>query len=169
MRKSFLQISIFSLILILCFTFGCQQPVEEVAEEAAAKVAALSDEDVAAIKTAHDAYVQAVLAGGLGATIEFYTEDAILIAKGPIIQGREAIKEAFEAFSKASPTITTFNLTLDEIDGRDDLALVRGMVSMTMEVEGATEPIQATGKFLEILRKQEDGLWLITIDFHISE
>ena len=155
------------LILLLCFTFSCQKQIEEVAEEV--EVKALSDEDVAAIKTAHDAYVQAVRAGGLEATIEFYTEDAILIAKGPMIQGREAIKEAFGAFSKASTTVTAFDLTLAEIDGRDDLAFVRGTVSMTMEAEGAPEPIQATGKFLEILRKQEDGSWLIAIDFHISD
>jgi uncharacterized protein (TIGR02246 family) len=165
MKKLFM---ILPLVFLLCFTFGCQQG-EEVAEEAVTEVAALSDEDVAAIKTAHDTYVQAMLAGGFEATIEFFTEDAILIAKGPMIQGKEAIKEAFEAFSKASPTITTYNLTLAEIDGRDDLAFVRGIVSMTMEVEGTTEPIEATGKFLEILRKQEDGSWLIAIDFHISD
>ena len=132
-------------------------------------IKALSDEDVAAIKAAHDAYAQAVLEGGLEATLEFYTEDAILVAKGPIIQGKEAIKKAFAAFSKASMTVTAFDLTLAEIDGRDDLAFVRGTVSMTMEGEGAPEPIQATGKFLEILRKQDDGSWLIATDFHISD
>lgn len=113
--------------------------------------------------------MQAVLAGGLEATPKFYTEDTIMIAKGPIIQGREAFQKALEAYSQASPTVTVFNLTLEEIDGRHDLAYVRGTVTLTMEVEGAPEPIQNTGKFLEILRKQEDGLWLISIDIRVSD
>jgi len=163
MRKIFLVIP---LVILLCFTFSCQQG-EEVAEEA--RIVGLSDEDVAAIKTAHDAYIQAVLADGFEATIDFYTEDTILMAKGPMIQGREALKKSFEAFSKASPTVTAFNLTLLEIDGRDDLAFVRGTVSMTMVGEGIPEPIQYTGKFLEILRKQGDGSWLIARDIRTSD
>jgi uncharacterized protein (TIGR02246 family) len=166
MKNPFLVVS---LVILLCFVFGCQKQAEEVAEKAAAEVAALSVEDVAAIKTLHDAYVQAVLAGGLEATVKFYAEDAILIAKGPIIQGREAFKKSLEGLSKASATITAFNLALAEIDGRDDLAFVRGTVSMSMTSKGAPEPIQFTGKFLEILRKQEDGSWLIARDIRVSD
>jgi uncharacterized protein (TIGR02246 family) len=158
-----------SLVLLFCFVFGCQKKAEEAAEKAAAEMAALSVKDVAAIKTLHDAYVQAVLAGGLKATAEFYAEDAILIAKGPIIQGREAFKKSLESLSKASPTITAFNLTLAEIDGRNDLAFVRGTASMSMASEGAPEPIQYAGKFLEILRKQKDGSWLIAREIRASD
>ncbi len=156
------------LVFLLCFTFSCQQQVEEVAEEA--RIVDLSDEDVAAIKTVNDAYVQAVLEGGLEATTEFYTEDTIMVAQGPMIQGREALKEARKkALSKASATVTAFNQTIVKIDGRDNLAFVLGTVSITMAAEGWPEPRQIPGKFLQILRKQEDGSWLIAIDTRISD
>ncbi|HDZ27582.1 hypothetical protein LCGC14_0447640 [marine sediment metagenome] len=158
------------LVILLCFAFGCQQG-EEIAEEAG--IAGLSDEDVAAIKTANDAYVQAALEGGMEATTEFYTEDTIMVvAGGPMIQGREALKEERKALSKASATVTAFNQTIVKIDGRDNLAFVLGTAYLTMTAEGLPEPMeptQVTGKFLQILRKQEDGSWLIAIDTRIPD
>ncbi len=166
--KKFL--TIIPLVFLLCFAFSCQQG-EEVAEEAG--IAGLSDEDVAAIKTANDAYVQAALEGGMEATTEFYTEDTIMVvAQGPMIQGREALKEERKALSKASATVTTFNQTIVKIDGRDNLAFVLGTAYLTMTAEGLPEPMEPmefTGKFLQILRKQEDGSWLIAIDTRIPD
>ena len=159
---------VISLVFLLCFTFSCQYS-EEPVEEAVAEVGALSDEDVAAIKAVNHAFVQAALEGGLEATTEFYTEDTIMVAQGPMIQGREALKEKRKALSKASVTVTAFNQTIVKIDGRDNLAFVLGTVSITMEAEGLPEPMQVTGKFLQILRKQEDGSWLIAIDTRISD
>lgn len=114
---------VISLVVLLCFTFSCQQG-EEPVEEAVAEVTGLSDEDVAAIKTTHNAILQATLAGSLEATLEFYTEDAILIMEGIVIEGRVAYKETLKALSKVSPTVTAANITIAEIDGRIDLAFV---------------------------------------------
>ena len=166
MKKSFLQISIFSLILMLCFTFSCQQPVEEVAEEAIAEVAALSDEDVAAIKASIEAYVQGVNSEDWTTVSALYTEDAVLMPPNqPIVQGREAILTWMEAF----PTLTEFSLIDVEIDGCGDLAFVSGTLSMMIAPEGVPEPIQDTGKFIEIRRKQVDGSWLIAVDIFNSD
>ena len=160
---------VISLVFLLCFTFSCQYS-EEPVEEAVAEVGALSDEDVAAIKAVNHAFVQAALEGGLEATTEFYTEDTIMVTWGwTMIQGREALKEERKALSKASATVTAFNQTIVKIDGRDNLAFVLGTVSITMSAEGLPEPMQVTGKFLQILRKQEDGSWLIAIDIRISD
>jgi ketosteroid isomerase-like protein len=163
MKKS---LTIIPLVFLLCFTFGCQQPVEEVAEEAVAEVVALSDEDVAAIKTAHDAYGQTMISKDWAALIAMYTEDAeVMPPNMPLIQGREAI----QAWSEASPPYTAFNLTCVEIDGRSDLAYVRGEYTLTMEIEGAPEPIQDIGKFITILQKQQGGSWLIALDIFNSD
>ncbi len=51
---------IIPLVILLCFTFGCQQG-EEMTKEVGVK--ALSDEDVAAIKVATEKYIQAVVLG----------------------------------------------------------------------------------------------------------
>lgn len=110
--------------------------------------------------------MQAVLAGGTEAILEFYTEDSTAIAEGASLKGREAFKE--EVFSKL--TYTELNKTLEEIDGRDDLAYVWGTLSATMGPKGAPETVQSyTGKFLYILRKQEDGSWFIAISIYVSE
>ena len=154
---------IIPLVFLLCFTFSCQQG-EEVAEEVG--VVGLSDEDVAAIKTAHDAYGQTMISKDWVALIAMHTEDAVIMPPNmPLIQGREAI----QAWNEASPLITAFNLTCVEIDGRSDLAYVRGVYTLTMELEGAPEPIQDTGKFLDILQKQQDGSWLIANDIFNSD
>ncbi len=156
-------ITIIPLVILLCFTFSCQQG-EEMTEEVGVK--ALSDVDVAAIKTAHDAYSQTIISKDWAAHIAMHTEDAVIMRPNmPLTQGREAI----QAWWEASPPITAFNLTCVEIDGRSDLAYVRGVYTITMELEGAPEPIQDTGKFLEILQKQADGSWLYAVDIFNSD
>ncbi|TET69109.1 MAG: hypothetical protein E3J56_10285, partial [Candidatus Aminicenantes bacterium] len=80
---------ILPLVILLCFTFGCQQG-EEVAEEAA--VAPLSDEDVAAIKARFDEYDQFLLSGGWDALVSLFIDNAVVMPPNePILQGREAI------------------------------------------------------------------------------
>jgi len=158
MKKSLFQfITIIPFALLICLSFSCQTLTEEAETEAGA----LSDEDVAAIRKVHDAILQATLAGSLEATLEFYTEDAVLIMEGIVVEGRETYKQTLKVLSKASPTVTAANITIAEIDGRIDLAFVRGTSSTTMKREGVPEPIQRTGKFIEIMRKQDDGSWLI--------
>jgi uncharacterized protein (TIGR02246 family) len=159
--KKFL--TIIPLVILLCFTFGCQQG-EEVAEEVGVK--ALSDEDVAAIKASTKAFMQAVRSEDSAAGAALYTEDAVLMPPNqPMVQGRAAI----QTWKEASPTYTEFNLTVEEIDGRGDLAFVRGTYSLAVVPEGAPEPIQDTGKYVEIRRKQPDGSWLIAVDIFNSD
>ncbi len=39
---------------------------------------------------------------------------------------------------------------------------------MTLEIEGMP-PVQETGKYIEIRRKQEDGSWLLAVDIFNSD
>lgn len=154
------------LVFLLCFTFSCQKPVEEVAEEAVAEAPAFSDEDIAAIKESSEAFVQALLSKDWPAVAAMYTEDASFMPPNqPIVQGRAAIQTWMEAF----PPLAEFNLTPVEIEGCGDLAYVRGTLSMTIASEGAAEPIQDIGKYIEIHKKQMDGSWLIALDIFNSD
>jgi uncharacterized protein (TIGR02246 family) len=148
------------LVFLLCFTFSCQQG-EEVAE-----LEPLAAEDVAANRAVSDAFNQGARSGDRAAVAALYTEDAIIMpANQPLIKGREAI----QAWHEASPAIEDFNLTIEDVFGRGDIAVVRGTYSMTIALEGAPEPIEDTGKYIEIRRKQEDGSWLIAIDIFNSD
>jgi len=156
MKKSLLQITmIIPGILLLCFAFSCQR-----------EAGPLSDDDVAAIKASIEAYMQAVRSEDSAATAALYTENAVLMPPNEsMIQGRAAI----QTWEEAGPITTEFNLTVEEIDGRGDLAFVRGTYSITVVLEGAPEPIQDTGKYVEIRRKQPDSSWLIAVDIFNSD
>ncbi len=155
MKKLFM---ILPLVLVLCFTFSCQQG-EEVAEEAG--VAPLSDEDVAAIKAIGSALDKANLAGDFDAVVEMMTEDVLLMNPNEqIIQGRAKILEWFNAFKPA--TFTEHKHELLEVDGHGYIAYARGAYKNAFIFEGIDEPIRGEGKTLLILRKQTDGSWLIS-------
>ena len=52
---------------------------------------------------------------------------------------------------------------------RDDLAYVLGTYTMTIVPPGAPGPIEDSGKYIEIRRRQPDGSWLISTDIFNSD
>ena len=125
----------------------------------------LSDADIAAIEEGSAAFVAATNANDWGGVAALYTEDAVMMPpNGPAVEGQAAI----EAFFAAYPPFSGFTLNPVEIDGRGDLAFVRGTYSMTLEIEGM-EPTPDTGKYIEIRRRQTDGSWLIAEDIFNSD
>lgn len=150
---------IIPLVILLCFTFSCQQG-EEVAEEVGAKV--LSDEDIAAIKAIGPAIDKATLEWDIDALLELWTEDTLLMNQNaPIIHGRAGVAEYYKAFETA--TWKEHKHELLEVDGYGDIAYARGAYKVVYVLEGAAEPIKLEGKTLLIFRKQSDGSWLISI------
>ncbi len=126
----------------------------------------LSDEDIAAIRANGDAYAQSALSADWPAWAALFTDDAVNMAPNePAIEGRPAI----QAWGEAFPTMTEFTSTPVEIDGRTDLAYIRGTYSYTATVEGAPEPVTDSGKYLVVLRKQADGSWLTTANIWNSD
>ena len=155
-------LTIIPLVILLCFTFGCQK-AEEVAEEVAeeAMVAALTDEDVEANRIMTAEFAKAATAMDWIAVANFYAEDAIVMPPNqPIIQGRDAIYSSKLAY----PPVLGFNAQVEDVYGYGDLAVVRGTYEITLQPEGVPDPIKDTGKWIEIRRKQQDGSWLIEID-----
>jgi uncharacterized protein (TIGR02246 family) len=137
---------------------ACQPPAQE--------ATGVSDEDVAAIRAVMEGLSQAVLVGDGARAAAFDTQDAVFMPPNePALRGRAAI----EAWTDAFPPITEFRLPIEEIDGRGDLAFVRGTISITFTPEGAPEPIQDAGKYVVILRRQPDGAWLIAVDIFNSD
>jgi ketosteroid isomerase-like protein len=58
---------------------------------------------------------------------------------------------------------------VDEVEGYGDVAYVIGRYAMTLEPEGASEPVDDEGKYIEIRRKQPDGGWLMSRDIFNSD
>ena len=127
--------------------------------------AALSEADRAAIEATSQAFLTAARAADWTAVAATYTEDAVLMPpNAPAVAGRSAIQAFFESL----PPVTQFDLTSLEIEGRDDLAYVRGTYEMTMSGAGGL-PVVDSGKYLEIRRRQADGSWLLHRDVFNSD
>ena len=137
-----------ALVLGLTST-ACQPPAQEAGP--------LSDEDIAAIRTGLQVYVQALLAGDWAAAAAWHTEDAVRMPpNNTVVRGRAAIEARF---AERIDTITAFTATSVEIEGRDGLAYDRHTYSMTSRWVGMSEPITNTGKALVVWQKQADGSW----------
>ena len=125
-----------------------------------------SEEEVAAIRNTHAAYHEVALDKDWDAVVTYYTTDAVIMPPNqPAVHGRDAIRDWYASF----PPVTEVELPIVEIDGRGDIAYVRGTYALTMVIEGAPEPITDTGKNLAIWRKQEDGSWKIAVDTFNSD
>jgi ketosteroid isomerase-like protein len=121
----------------------------------------LSEDDVAAIRSLIHSYEQAVLAGAYAAAAALWTEDVIRMPPhAPTIEGRAAMLEEYAA---REYVVNEFSQAFEDIDGRDGLAYARGPYSITITMPGSPQPISDIGKSLAILRKQQDGSWLIAV------
>jgi uncharacterized protein (TIGR02246 family) len=151
--------SILLAVFALSFSSAaCQAPTPEAGP--------LSDDDVAAIISLRDRWVQAELEGDWDAWATLLTEDAVQMPPNhSAIEGRTAIKAWAETF----PTITDVAFTPIETNGRDGLAYIRGTYSITIMAEGMPEPVTDSGSYVQILRKQPDGSWRVAIGIWNSD
>ena len=126
----------------------------------------LSQADVTAINEATQAWAKAALAKDWTTVAGLYLDDAVFNPPNePAAKGRAAIKAWLEKF----PPLTHFKLSNVKVDGRGDLAYVLGTYAMTTAPPGAPAPVQDSGKYVEALRRQPDGKWLIAVDIFNSD
>jgi uncharacterized protein (TIGR02246 family) len=129
-------------------------------------VGTLSAKDTAAIRAVSEQFSRLLLAQDFDALVRLYTDDAVFMPPHqPAVNGRAALRSWMAAF----PKVTQFALEIDEIDGREDLAYVRGRYSMTLHPDGAPGPIEDAGKSIEIRKRQPDGSWLMKADIFNSD
>ena len=75
------------------------------------------------------------------------------------IVGRAAI----QAFWREGPSVNSFEIDIGEMGADGRLGYVRGAYVMTI-LEAAGTELEISGKFLQVLRRQADGRWLIRVD-----
>ena len=118
----------------------------------------LTTDHVAGVERAADAYVAAMNAADWKLVAQSFAEDAVRIPphEEPH-QGRAAI----EAWLGGIEELVSYELTRDAIDGGDGFAYVRGRYAITLRPAGAPGPISDEGDFLEIWRRELDGVWRV--------
>ena len=97
-----------------------------------------------------------------------YTTDAILMPPNqPIVEGNEAMESrwqsAFEQFS------IEFGFTRDEIRVAGNWGFARGTYQVSRTPAAGGETVEDNGKYLVILRRQDDGSWLFSHDIDNSD
>ena len=128
--------------------------------------AGLPAEDVAAIRRLTDEWKRFMVAADFESLAKCYTEDAVVMPPGhPTVRGRDAIQKWIAGFPRA----TRFDNEIEQIDGRGDLAYVRGRYSMTLQPQGAPTPVEDAGKYVEIRKRQPDGSWPVANDIFNSD
>jgi len=125
----------------------------------------LKDEDKAAMRASTDSFNLFFRTDRDSAIAAGFTEAAVMLPPNVgLIEGRAAIL----AFFQTLPAIPDFTGQAIEIDGRGDLAYIRGIYSYTVPAAGRTPAFQDHGKFVEIRRRQADGRWLVAVDIFNS-
>jgi ketosteroid isomerase-like protein len=146
-------LGIISLVIVLCFTYGCCQ-------DESPGVMALSDEDIATIKAYGPAINEAMLAGDWQAFFENLSDDFVMLPpNNPAIKGRAAFEEWFTSMVV---DFTECNYQFDLVEGYGDLAYATATYTETFSLAGVENPVYDEGKILMILRKQPDGSWLFS-------
>jgi uncharacterized protein (TIGR02246 family) len=128
----------------------------------------LAAADLAAIRANDSAFTAAANAGDAAAVATVYLADARLLPpNSPPVEGREAVQKFWGGFFDAYRA--RFTLVSDEVEGREDLAYLRGHYTLdgTPRTKGGA-PLHDEGKFLEILRRQPDGSWRYAVDMYSS-
>ena len=144
---------ILPLVLLLCFTFGCQK-AEEVAEEPVVDVEAAKE----AIKYYFETYSSSIAEGNLDGWVDHCAEDMVAMPPNEaIIEGKESIRQW------GKPFFDQYNqeelITIDEIEVAGNWAFVRYHYTLKLTPKAGGEQFQANGKGIWILRHQADGTW----------
>ena len=153
MKKLFMVIP---LVILLCFTFGCQQG-EEVAEEPAIDV----EVNIEAIKAWYEQKTAALKAGDLACWTSLFSEDVVFMPpNAPILDGKEAIQQW------GQPFMEQFNMdeviSFDEIEVSGNWAFGRTTYTFKAMPKAGGEEIVENGKFIHIFKRLADGSWICT-------
>ena len=134
----------------------CFLGIAAVACGSAGGPSAILDTDKTLIRASLDTFTAYIVTHRDSMAANAYAENATMMPPNqPMVQGRAAIR----TWIKSVPAIRRFIASAIDINGRGDLAYVRGTYSLTWLAGG-----DERGKFLEVRRREKDGRWLIIAD-----
>ena len=109
----------------------------------------------------HSQFATAFNSGDVDMIMALYEPDATLVPQpGQIVQGREAIRQALLQFLALNGTMQA--KTIYTVHG-PGVALTRGQWKLS-GTGPDEQPIEMTGRSVEVLRQQSDGQWLVIVD-----
>jgi uncharacterized protein (TIGR02246 family) len=132
----------------------------------AANAVAPGHDDIALIRGVLEHYRTSWLANDPDGVRSCFTADAVLMPHQGLepVVGIKAINEFWFAPTSSKTTVLKYSRTVDEIEVSASMAYARGHSEIEWRVEdkGVPERWRNHGDYLAILKKQQDGGWLIT-------
>ena len=155
------------LAALLILGAGCKSRPQETAmagDKSDAVAASLSDEDKASVRAVDAQWAQAAKAGDGAAIAALYTTDAVLLPPGEDMVKGDAAKKYWVDFANGYSGPTELNTMA--VEGGGNVATAVGSYSMTLTPRkaGAKPMPTEEGKYLEVLKRQDDGSWKIIYD-----
>ena len=127
------------------------------------EAASLSNEDLAEIRAMEESHPRYALDRDWDRMNEDYAEDVLILPSNqPEVRGKQALRQWQDAY----PPVVGSQMRFVEIDGRGDMAFVRGEYTVTALLE--TGEMTDTGRFLWMLKKHPEGRWLVRLDMYQS-
>lgn len=131
----------------------------------ATPLAAGLTEDKEAIQQIWSQYSAARMAGDAEVWLSLWDENGIQMPPGIPARGTDKLKVGVPKAFAAVP-VTAMEITPIDIEVAGDWAFSRGVYSATQVVNGSDVDID--GKFMTILKRQDDGSWKIYRDIFNS-
>ena len=118
-------------------------------------------EDIAAIKQLAEDWRSGWLAGDVEFVLSLYAENPVLMPQGQLaIFGKENIRPLYEAVMKEVEFESQYKVMDVEVSG--DLGYFWCSYTLTATPKASGQTFEVTGKYLCIVKRQEDGTWKIT-------
>ena len=122
----------------------------------------------ATIEREETAWLKAIAAGQVDATVSYYGDGAVLFAPGaPIARTKDEIRQTWRQFFASIPAGATLSseTTKVEVAGSGELAYTTGTYALASNNAAAIDK----GKFVDVWKKQADGSWKAVIDIFNSD
>ncbi len=150
--------------LIIILIAACTPAVEETAEEAAAKAEA----DVTALDQLRDDFVSALNSGDAATLAGLFTGDAIRMPPNePRVIGPEAIRAHLEGMFELTTAESNISVEGNSVTGDSAYSWGSYMLTVTPKTEG--EALEDEGKWVNVLKRQDDGSWKIVLNIWNSD
>ena len=124
------------------------------------------DKDEQAIRNLIETWLRATREGDVDTVLSLTTPDVIFMVPGqPPMHGREAFGDALRAVLGKHAIDSTSDI--DEIVVSGDIAYCRTRLKVTVTSQHNGTPMERSGQTLSILRRTEDGKWLLARDANL--
>ena len=105
----------------------------------------------------------------LDGTVAFYADDAALLPpNAPIATDKKSIRASWAELLGPN-TAVSWKWSKIEVAPSGEMAYIYGSYKLSIAASGGSGPVNDTGKFLEVWKKQADGKWKCAADMYNSD